>query len=412
MAGFSLSAFNAELDDRMADIGWRSEHWEGVKYLSGDCNRPLYPEIHYYAGALVPRAPLRRKACCWPRSSPSQAALWVGSQNLGCATDRKESLSEVREANSEGGRELSEALEVNSKGYAEKLASRVANSEAREENWEALGEATAEFQDNSKVAEEFGKLGRQLLVWGRLRNEPAMARLRNRQPSRRGSGRGSSRGRGRGGAEREHHHCCCCYCHRRAGVVPLHAEQFVEVSRANIEGPALPAFGSVVFTLGKAGTLKELERTSLCSSRKSRKRRKRRHLQEGRIHPRKTLVMQIPCHLHQARPGPQGRRSWPTPLPPRQRRLQTLPSGRPCGRVFLRGKGGAQLWRRNLLRTSNPPVRSPVVANLTQLRSSSLFNAAYMVRVRLRSVFMLFLIYVQSFLVMVNVKASVSSSPM
>jgi len=145
------------------------------------------------------------------------------------------------------------------------------------------------------------------------------------------------------------------------------------------------------------GTIKESERTSLCSSLKSRKRLKRKHLQEGKTHPLQALDMQTPCRLHQAGKEPQGRRSWPTPPLPRQRKLQTQPSGLPCGRVSLRVGGGAQLWRRNLLRTSNPPMRAPAVANLTQLRSRSLFDAGYMVRVRFRSVFMLFLIYVQSF---------------
>jgi len=76
--------------------------------------------------------------------------------------------------------------------------------------------------------------------------------MRHRQPSTRGSGRGSNRGRGRGGAEREHHHCCYCYCYRREGVTPLHAGQITEVGGVSEEGPALPAFGSVVFTLGNS----------------------------------------------------------------------------------------------------------------------------------------------------------------
>lgn len=78
-----------------------------------------------------------------------------------------------------------------------------------------------------------------------------MARLRERQPFRRGSGRGSRRGSSsRHPAENEHHHCCCCYCYRRARARPLQIGQFTEVGSSSEGEPALPAFGSVVFTLG------------------------------------------------------------------------------------------------------------------------------------------------------------------
>lgn len=106
-------------------------------------------------------------------------------------------------------------------------------SERRRDAWET-GEGQYEFQFPGQEVDEL-----------------TMARLRHRQPCRRG--RGSNRSSGRGQASREHHHCCCHFCHRRAGVAPLQAEHVVEVSGANLEGPALPAFGSVVFTLGRLG---------------------------------------------------------------------------------------------------------------------------------------------------------------
>lgn len=77
--------------------------------------------------------------------------------------------------------------------------------------------------------------------------EVYMAKLRERQPCRRGPQRGSS---SRRPAADEHHHCCCCYCHRRARAIPLPAAQFLEVGGAREGGPMLPVFGSVIFTLG------------------------------------------------------------------------------------------------------------------------------------------------------------------
>lgn len=81
-----------------------------------------------------------------------------------------------------------------------------------------------------------------------------MARLRERQPCRRGSGRGSRRGSAsHSPAANEHHHCCCCFCHRRARAQPLQVGQFTEVGSSNEGEPALPVFGLVVFTLGRSG---------------------------------------------------------------------------------------------------------------------------------------------------------------
>lgn len=74
-----------------------------------------------------------------------------------------------------------------------------------------------------------------------------MARTRERQPCRRGRGRGASSSRS---AEAGNQHCCCCNCHRRATATPLPAQQLVEVGSAGEGEARLPAFGSVVFSLG------------------------------------------------------------------------------------------------------------------------------------------------------------------
>lgn len=74
-----------------------------------------------------------------------------------------------------------------------------------------------------------------------------MARTRERQPCRRGSGRGTS---SRSPVADEHHHCCCSYYHRRAGALPVSANQFMEVGSSSESEAGLPAFGTVVFTLG------------------------------------------------------------------------------------------------------------------------------------------------------------------
>jgi hypothetical protein len=74
-----------------------------------------------------------------------------------------------------------------------------------------------------------------------------MARTRERQPCRRGRGRGASSSRSAGAGI---HHCCCCNCHRRATATPLPAQQLVEVGSAGEGAARLPAFGSVVFSLG------------------------------------------------------------------------------------------------------------------------------------------------------------------
>lgn len=76
-----------------------------------------------------------------------------------------------------------------------------------------------------------------------------MAKLRQRQPCRRGPARGSS---SRAPAVDEHHHYCCCYCHRRAKATPLPISQFLEVGSADEDKSELPSFGSVVFTLPRA----------------------------------------------------------------------------------------------------------------------------------------------------------------
>jgi hypothetical protein len=75
-----------------------------------------------------------------------------------------------------------------------------------------------------------------------------MARTRERQPSRRGRGRGASSRRPAG---ERYQHCCCCNCHRRATATPLLAQQLVEVGCAGEGEARLPAFGSVVFSLGR-----------------------------------------------------------------------------------------------------------------------------------------------------------------
>lgn len=76
-----------------------------------------------------------------------------------------------------------------------------------------------------------------------------MVRPRERMPCRRGSGRGES---SRHPAADVHHHCCCCYCHRRAGATPIQASHFMEADSSNDGAPLLPAFGSVIFTLGSS----------------------------------------------------------------------------------------------------------------------------------------------------------------
>lgn len=73
--------------------------------------------------------------------------------------------------------------------------------------------------------------------------------VRERMPCRRSSGRGAS---SRPPAVDSHHHCCCCYCHRRRGATPIKPGQAVEVGNCDAGEPMLPAFGSVIFSLGSS----------------------------------------------------------------------------------------------------------------------------------------------------------------
>lgn len=70
---------------------------------------------------------------------------------------------------------------------------------------------------------------------------------RQRLLSRRGSARGGS---SRGTVADPHHHCCCQYCHRRSGASPLRVSQYMDSGSPSAGPPPLPAFGTVVFTLG------------------------------------------------------------------------------------------------------------------------------------------------------------------
>lgn len=74
--------------------------------------------------------------------------------------------------------------------------------------------------------------------------------VRERMPCRRGPGHGES---SRPPATDIHHHCCCCYCYRRMGATPIPACQVMEVGSSSGGEPKLPAFGSVIFTLGGSG---------------------------------------------------------------------------------------------------------------------------------------------------------------
>lgn len=87
---------------------------------------------------------------------------------------------------------------------------------------------------------------RSKMNWGAAE---AMVRLRERQPCRRGFGRGEP---SRPPATDVHHHCCCCYGSRRTGATPILASQFLEAGGPIDGGPMLPAFGSVIFTLGSS----------------------------------------------------------------------------------------------------------------------------------------------------------------
>lgn len=73
--------------------------------------------------------------------------------------------------------------------------------------------------------------------------------VRERMPCRRGSGNGQFP---RPPAANLHHHCCCVYCHRRGGANPIPARQILEVGNSVEMAPSLPAFGSVVFSLGSS----------------------------------------------------------------------------------------------------------------------------------------------------------------
>lgn len=101
----------------------------------------------------------------------------------------------------------------------------------------SIGSDNCDFKPTSFVMEQ---------VEGDAEN---MVRLRERQPSRRGPGHGAP---SRPLAADVHHHCCCCYCYRRAGAIPIPASQFLEVGSSRGGEPVLPAFGSVIFTLGNS----------------------------------------------------------------------------------------------------------------------------------------------------------------
>lgn len=74
--------------------------------------------------------------------------------------------------------------------------------------------------------------------------------VRERMPCRRSSGRGAP---SRPPVGDSHHHCCCCFCHRRSGATPIHPGQAVQVGSGESGEPMLPAFGSVIFSLGSSG---------------------------------------------------------------------------------------------------------------------------------------------------------------
>jgi len=87
-------------------------------------------------------------------------------------------------------------------------------------------------------------------IGGRRSAELGDFMVRDRMPCRRSSGRGAS---SRPPAGDSHHHCCCCFCHRRRGATPIQPGQAVQVGSGETGEPMLPAFGSVIFSLGRSG---------------------------------------------------------------------------------------------------------------------------------------------------------------